>query len=219
MAIVLGKKEKKLLIIVGVVAACALIAPGVLGKHTYQYQSEQQQLKSSLEKKQVKIKQDLDGIEDQKEILRQYISRYKSLAESNVIEPPDTVEVVKAMKRIRDDRKLLATSFTFEDAVLLPPDRSTYTTGSSVSVEVHPMILEMGMLHDMDMFMFLESLSGIVPTLAFPVACSMRSLNNEFSIETQENLQATCQVNWYAVSDPERNVVSEENEETASAGN
>lgn len=214
MALVLGKKEKKLVIIVGVVAVCALAAPGVLGNYTYQYQSEQLQLKNSLVKKKVKIEQDLGGIEDQKEILRQYINRYKVLVERDVIEPPDTVEVVKQMKSIGAERKLGATSFNFGNNVQLPPDASTYTAGSSVGVEVHPMILEMGMLHDMDMFMFLESLSGRVPTVSFPVRCSIRSLGNSFSIKDQENLRAMCQVNWYAVKDPERNLPAIENEET-----
>ena len=202
----LGNKEKKLLFAVVVVFLFAFIGPQFLGEYALRYRDEQNAVKSRLEKNISSIEQSLDSIEDRKKILRRYISRYQTLVERRVLTLPSPVDLVKHMKNISMERRQNATKFEFDDNIVLSADATSYTEGSTIDVNVYPLNVEMGMLHDMDMFMFMESLEAKVPNLSFPVQCSMTLEQSEFAVTNRENMRGACRINWYAVTDPEQSV-------------
>ncbi|MGI9297473.1 MAG: hypothetical protein ACR2QC_06190 [Gammaproteobacteria bacterium] len=204
----LGDKEKKLLGAVVAMFLFALVLPQFVGEYTLRYRSEQGGFRDQFQGSIATVQQDLDSIEDRKEILRRYITRYQSLVERRVLSLPDAVDLVKHMKDIATERKQSATKFDFGDNVVLAPAGAAYTKDSTVGVNVYPLNVAMGMLHDMDIFMFMESLNERVSSVSFPVQCSLVLEQTEFQVANRENMQGSCRINWYAVSDPERNLAS-----------
>lgn len=219
MEIKLGNKEKRLLTVFGVVFAVALIGPNVLSQYASQYERTKSQEASAAKTRLTEAQNELDGFEDQKKILRRYVDRYNSLVENDEISKPDVIDVVKKMKAIGIERKLQnATTFNFADEVVVEPEQSMYMKDSNVKIGIHPLNIEMGMLHDLDIFMFMESLGNQVSSRLFPVRCSMSLTELEFSIVERENMQASCEIHWYSVDDPDRNIkTEEETEETTTA--
>lgn len=208
----LGRREKKLVGIVSGVFAVAFILPQVLSDYANQYRSEELQKRQSHETRIATLRKDLDGIEERKEILRRYIRRYESLVDRDVLSLPGPVDLVNKMKQISADRRQKAVKFQFGSTRRLSPDDTIYTQDSSVQVEIYPLELRMGMLHDLDIFMFMESIEDQVSSLAFPVKCSMERLTDDFIVTDRENMMATCQINWYSVNDPDRKREAEEEE-------
>jgi hypothetical protein len=219
----IGRREKKLIVIVAVVFAIAFVLPQVLTEYASGYRSAELQKKQERETQIATLRKDLDGIEERKDILRRYIRRYQSLVDRDVITLPGPVDLVNKMKKISSDRRQKAVQFMFGDTRRLQSDETIYTKDSSVQIEIYPLELSMGMLHDLDIFMFMESIEEQVSSLAFPVKCSMERLTNDFVVTDRENMQATCQINWYSVNDPDRRRITpeeeeaEETEETAAA--
>ena len=211
----LGDKEKKLIALVVVVFLLAFVAPEFVNNYSVQYLRTQANLKTKLQGEIGELQESIDGIEDRKVILDLYVKRYESLVERGLIFLPDEVEVVKEMKRIRERGKYQGIDFNFLDKVLLNSPDTKYTDGSTIRVNVAPLVLEMGMLHDMDLFMFMESLSKKIPNVAFPVKCSMRLTQADFVVADRENMRGECQINWYSVDDPESNINKNAAEETA----
>lgn len=209
----LGDKEKKLLGAVAVVFLIAFVVPQFLGDYALRYRSEQGSAQRQYQDSIASVRQDLDSIEDRKEILRRYVSRYQSLVERRVLSLPDSVELVKEMKGIAEERRQNATTFQFDDNARLQPANTVYTKNSTIGVDVYPLNVEMGMLHDMDIFMFMESLDDKVESISFPVRCSLILVESEFVVSNRENMQGACRINWYAVNDPDRNVKTAEEEE------
>ena len=200
----LGGKEKRLLGMVVVVFLFAFVGPGFLGDYALQYRNNQEALRVNYENQIQEIEGDLGSIEERKEILRRYINRYRRLVEQDVLSLPEPVNLVQQMKEITTQRKQNATAFQFGDNILLPPEDSTYTVDSSVGVNIYPLDIQMGMLHDMDIFMFMESLEDRVANIGFPVKCSIDIESSDFVVLDRENFQGACRISWYAVTDPNR---------------
>lgn len=213
----LGNKEKKLIALIVVVFLLTFVAPEFVNNYSVQYLREKGGLKSNLQGQISELQTNIDSIEDRKIILDRYVKRYESLVERGLVFLPDEVEVVKEMKRIRERGKYQGIDFSFSDKIVLPSDDTVYTKESSIMVNVAPLVLEMGMLHDMDMFMFMESLSEKIPNLAFPVKCSMTLTKDDFVVVDRENMRGECQINWYSVDDPESNIGRNAAEETVLA--
>lgn len=212
-AINLGENEKKTVMwLIGAFAAVAL-APEFLSTSALQYRDGALSEQRGLEKKISQLRQDLDGIEERKDILRRHLSRYQSLADRGIIAPPDPADLVRHMKIISQERRQEATQFAFRNSILLGADRAKYVADSDVKVSVTPLVLQMGMLHDMDMFMFMQSLGKQVANLSFPVRCTMTRLTEEFEPRQRRNMDGMCEIHWYAVDDPDR-LEKEEPEET-----
>lgn len=209
MALNLGNKEKNLVAWGFMAFVAFVLAPPFVEGYAQRYQQTQVSAKDIADKRVRELRENLSGIEGRKEILRRYINRYRALVDREIILPPDTVALVKHMKAISLRRKQEATTFNFGTNLSVPSEESKYTAGSSVGVEVYPLVLNMGMLHDMDMFMFLESLKERVSNISFPVRCSLELDNLEFEVAKRQNMTAECQINWYSVNDPERNIKSE----------
>ena len=223
LSIRVGRRERKLIVIVAVVFVIAFVLPQVLSEYASGYRSAELQKKQEREATIATLRKDLDGIEERKDILRRYIRRYQSLVDRDVITLPGPVDLVNKMKKISTDRRQKAVEFMFGDTRRLQSEDTIYTKDSSVQIEIYPLELSMGMLHDLDIFMFMESIEDQVSSLAFPVKCSMERLTSDFVVTDRENMQATCQINWYSVNDPDRRLTNpedneaEETEETAAA--
>lgn len=215
----IGDKEKKMIMAVAVVFVLAFIAPGFVGNYAAQYLRQKTSERNKLENKIETLQKDIDSIEDRKIILERYVKRYESLVDRRLIFLPDEVNLVKEMKKIRRRGKYQGIDFSFLDKVLLDSEDTLYTENSTIKINVAPLRLEMGMLHDMDMFMFMESLSEQIPNVAFPVKCAMQLTQTDFAVVDRENMRGECQINWYSVEDPDSNTNVENSgtEETALA--
>ncbi len=209
----LGRKENNMIAVLAVAFGVAFVAPEFVTTYSQQYIEQESGEKRQLEKRVAELQAEIDGIEDRKVILGRYVRRYRSLIERKIVRAPGKVSLVRQMKQINDEGKYKSVAFNFLDPIVIDPTETQYTADSTVEVEVSPLVLEMGMLHDMDMFMFLEELSERIPNVSFPVQCSMTSMETEFVVADRENMRATCQVNWYSVKDPESTQPIEEEDD------
>ena len=204
-------RERKLLIKVGIVFVIATMVPNMVSDYALDYQKSQERIKLGLEEKVRSYEERLSGVEDERNILRRYVTEYRGLIERGVLFEPNRVKVVKEMKEISMNRKLFPASYGFSPNQVLAPSASVYTQDSTVGISILAMNLEMQMLHDLDIFMFMESLLAKEDNILFPVRCKIGRLHKDFSLEKRPNMVGQCDLAWYWVTDPELVMAHESN--------
>jgi len=202
-SIKIGNKEKRLFGMVVLVIVFAVVIPNTLSENALRYRDTLGAERSQLEGAIRQLNQDLGSIEEKRAQVRRYISSYRDLVARQVFAPPDTVNLVRQMRDIRDTRRQSAVDFSFSATEMLEPGSIPTTQDSSVIVNIYPMEIQMKMLHDLDLFMFIESLQEQVQGTLFPVSCSFELLEPVFAIQNRENLDGTCEINWYSINDPD----------------
>lgn len=198
------EKEKKLGILVAVVFVATIIVPYFGEKYSIDYLSSQKRLDSKLRAEIRDFEQKLATIEDQRRLLRENREAYISWVEKGAVGEQKPVDWVRQMKNIVEERKLLPPKFTFSNPANHSSDAYPWTKDSTVNISVMSMSLEMPMLHDLDMLMFLDSLDTRVGSLFFPVECDFVRLETDFVLIERANMQASCELDWISINDPEK---------------
>ena len=203
MNIVLTQREKKLIILMGVFLAVVIFAPAFGLQYAQDYLRQQQSEKRELENEIVELRNRLDGIEEEREAVRANRENYLRWVKLGVVGEQNPVDWVKVMQRVQNQRYLFPMSYSFNPAQLLSPAASPFTNGSTVQLRLWEMDVEMSMLHDLDMLMFLDAMGKETNSLFFPVECDFRLLQTEFSLVDRENMKSNCRLVWLSAEDPE----------------
>lgn len=202
MNIVLTQREKKLVISMGIFLVLILIAPAFGLQYAQDYLSQQQSEKRELENEIVELRNRLDGIEEEREAVRANRENYLRWVRRGVVGEQNPVGWVKTMQRLQEERYLFPLKYEFNPEQLLTPDASPFTAGSTVRLRLWEMYINMAMLHDLDMLMFLDALNQEISSLLFPVECDFSLLEDEFSLVDRENMSANCTLVWVSAEDP-----------------
>ena len=204
--ITIGKKERKMIFTIAVFFFLFAIVPSFLNEHSKKYYSKTLNEKQNLSSNVNVLKEDLEGIDKKKEVLKKYIDTYQTLIDKNAMVSPSHVELVKVMKLIANTRRQNAVKFSFDDIIKNKPDSSIYTKGSNAFIEMHPLEISMPMLHDLDIYMFIESLESRTDYLFYPVRCEMERLSDQFSLSDKNNMIGFCRLVLYSINDPDRKI-------------
>ena len=201
----LGPKEKSVIIKATLMFVIAVVVPSYLTDEASGYRNTEVSRQQRLQNQRADLQAKLDGIEEQRQLFRRNLESYNHWEERGAItESIDPVGWLDIMRQIRQRRRLSGISYDFGDNISLSPDRAEYTKNGTANINMVPMRVSMPMLHDMDMFMFLEDLASQADELFFPVACTLDRLEADFSPVVRNNVNAECHVVWVFMLDPDR---------------
>ncbi len=203
----LGPKEKSVVVKAVAVFVFAVAAPSYLAEEAGAYRQREVQRQTQLRSQHADLQNKLSGIEEQRRLFRRNLTSYNRWQERGLISPNfDPTEWVKTMKAIKEKRRLGAINYDVGDRVKVDTTNSMYTDteGGSASIHMVPMRVAMPMLHDMDIFMFLEDLASQVDELFFPVSCNITRLQDGFSPVVRENARGECDLVWVFMEDPDQ---------------
>ena len=201
----LGPKEKNVIVRAAVVFVVAVIVPSYLTDEANLYRNSEVNRQQQLQNQKSDLQAKLDGIEEQRQLFRRNLESYNRWQDRGAItESVDPVAWLDIMKQIRERRRLSGIAYDFGDNISIAPEQTEYTKGGSANINMVPMQVSMPMLHDMDMFMFLEDLASQTDELFFPVSCTLDRLEADFSPVVRNNVSAECQVVWIFMQDPDQ---------------
>ena len=213
MAFAVSEKEKKILILVvlfvAVIVVAPLLAEDYLSDRLKLENNRRDQLGSTI----TGLQNSLNNIEAERRLVAENRENYLRWVESGVVDEPDLVRLVKTMKSIQQERKFFPIKYQLLNHRFIGPDASYLTEGSSIDIRITQVNMNMDMLHDMDAFMFIDSLtSGSLNVFIFPVECRFARLVSDFSLTYQPNLKGDCKMDWISARDPERSLGEEESD-------
>ena len=211
------QKEKKLSIFMVIAAVVLIAAPGFGKTYSFNYLSDKQDKIRRLEGELAQYELDITGIDERRQLLQANRQDYLKWVNRGVVGEQKPVKWVKLMDRIQRSRGLFEVSYDFEGEQEFPPESFSLTADSTVRMVFWEMDLDMGMLHDLDVFMFLNDLREGTGSFFFPFQCSFSRETDDFQLTSQENMQASCAINWVSVKDPARKIAHEEG--AAESGN
>ena len=197
-----SEKEKKLIILVAIVAAIAVGLPIVGKQYGNEYLNRETNKRNNLQNELEELAQSLANIEERRRLIQTNRENYLQLVELGVVGNQNPVPWVNLMKEITTRRALNPLSYDFLDEVTHPPGISELTAGSTVNIASWQMSLALPMLHDLDMFMFLSDLKESTKSLFFPIECFFSRVEDEFELINRVNVNSECQVSWVFVKDP-----------------
>lgn len=204
--LVFTEKEKKLGVIVAAIFVVAVALPYFGDRYSADYLRSQKRLDGQLRNEIKDFEQKLATIEDQRRLLRENREEYISWVERGAVGDQDPVDWVREMKNIVDERKFHPPQFSFGNVRNHPSSAYPWTKDSTVNVAVMPMSLNLPMLHDLDMLVFLESLDTRVGSMFFPVECYFARVETEFALANRVNMRSDCSLDWVFINDPEKTI-------------
>ena len=201
----LGPKEKNVIVRAALVFVVAVVVPSYLTDEASNYRNTEVSRQQQLQNQRADLQAKLDGIEEQRQLFRRNLESYNRWQERGAItESVDPVGWLNLMRQIRQQRRLSGISYDFGDNITVSPEGAEYTKEGTANINMIPMRVEMPMLHDMDMFMFLEDLASQADELFFPVSCTLDRLEADFSPVVRNNVNAECHVVWVFMQDPDQ---------------
>ncbi len=216
MNIKLTKKEKDLLIRVVVYLVILIgVFKGAEWLDT-EYAQKQNSRNSELKASRSDYTQRLGQISDEEKVQQQYVSSYQNFVELGVIGSEQRLNWVEKLQSIARKRRLYDISYEIDNQLQFASDQFAFSEGSSVIIQATSMKFTMPMLHDLDFLMFMEDYASSVEGTFVPLTCDI-SLDafDTFEVELKANFNATCQVEWLSVFDPEAQLESSEGKEQA----
>ena len=212
-------KEKRIISKVFVFFLVFVIAPNVASNYVHQYSSDEQKEHNKLQRDEKNLRFKLEGIGDAREKFRKNDVSYRQWREKGVVSKnirQDPVEWIKVMGQVKKDRRLNVVQFKFGNSFNVPSERSKYTNGSTAEINILEMELSMPMLHDLDIFMFIEDIQDRIDDYFFPVQCWITRTEAQFALRVRDNFNGSCDFIWVAIYDP---LSEEEKEEEKSDEN
>ena len=134
------------------------------------------------------------------DLLEQYRSKFGAYKSSGLVGEERRLSWVESLESTNDVLKLPVLTYK-----LLPQEkfvRPGFKAKRSVDVKSSPMELNLGMLHEEDLFAVLEGLRLSIKNLFTVDNCEFRRLSSvEKSLDTKKaNLQADCVIRWVTIN-------------------
>lgn len=133
--------------------------------------------------------------EDEQEI-RARIGRYRFLIEQGRAQPERRLDLIEALRNIKEKRRLL--EMEYEIAPQQPLDPKQPVTGG-YSFLVSPMKLDMLLLHEEDLLGLISDLSSQVSALISVRQCTIERLSPSAAPTAQ--LKANCELDWITLQE------------------
>jgi len=134
-------------------------------------------------------------------LLEQYRSKFGSYKASGLVGEERRLSWIESLESTNKVIKLPTLTYN-----LLPQEdfiRPGFQTQRNVVVKSSPMELNMGMLHEEDLFAVLEGLRHSIKNLFTVDSCAFRRLGGiERSLDTKRaNIQTNCVIRWVTIND------------------
>ncbi|WOV90448.1 MAG: hypothetical protein R1F54_07870 [Candidatus Zeuxoniibacter abyssi] len=214
------EKEKRIISKVFIFFVVFVVIPNLVSNYVTRYSYDGRNVQKKLQREERDLNVQLESIEDARVKFRKNDVSYRQWREKGAVSKDtrqDPVEWIKMMGQIKKDRRLNVVRFKFGNGFTIPAESSAYTKGSTAEINLLEMELSMPMLHDLDMFMFIEELKARVDDQFFPVQCRITRSQAQFALQIRNNFQGSCNFVWVAIYDPEsrEDKIDENNKEQA----
>lgn len=207
----LTEKEKRLIFIVSIFLVACVGGPWAAEEYSFDYESEKTRSVVQLREEIGKYEQDIAGIDEQRELLRANRQDYLKWVKEGVVGEQNPIKWIELMQEIQKSRGLFETGMSWAGGdTVVESSASPLTSDSSVNIVFTDLMIEMPMLHDLDVLMFLSDMKRQSTSFFIPVECSFDRLENRFELVKRKNMMANCTINWVSVNDPESVVGKDE---------
>ncbi|MGI9338322.1 MAG: hypothetical protein ACR2P4_07435 [Gammaproteobacteria bacterium] len=198
----IGARERNLLIKIVIVVIITIVTPNYFSDWADVYRREAVSRGQTLQTELREVRTNRKNVTEQRRLYDAYLTSYQLRQDRGVVAGTvDRVGLRNVMYDIKQKRRLGVIDFTFGTSQRVPSEESVFTEGSTANIGILPMHVSMPMLHDMDIFMFLDDLSKRAAGVFVPLSCEMTRLEADFSAALRDNVRGECDVVWVVVDD------------------
>ena len=203
-------KERRVVMATAIFAGiCLAIAYGAeWGAATFSSQSQREN--AVLKQEQDNFQERLATIQDEERLQNQYAQSYRDWEAHGLLGEESRLAWVETLQTIQERRNLFPISYQISAQEVFDSDSSVYTENSSVSVQASPMTIKMGMLHVLDVLLFLNDYAKEVSGVFIPTFCRVDRHSSRFEAVNRPNMTGECRLEWITVADPDKGLSREE---------
>jgi hypothetical protein len=137
----------------------------------------------------------LREVSSEEEEIRRKAALFRELASRRIIGPEQRLEWVETIEAVRRARRLFDIDYEFLPQQTLAGGGAPYRFGTST------MSFRLPLLHEGDLFHFLEDLQGRAPALIQPRHCTLERNPGAGSSNLVPQLTAQCTLQWITLGD------------------
>jgi hypothetical protein len=141
------------------------------------------------------------AVDEEDQLIRQYLPLYRDLEEQGVIGPEHRLNWTETLRKVGVGLKLPSLRYSIEPQETYTPP---YTLSSGAyQTYASAMQLHMGLLHEMDLFRFLDHLERNALGRFTVDECSFRRQRGEIDLNAATaNISAECRLSWITLRKP-----------------
>lgn len=180
---------------------CALVSAALLAGG-YVFAGRMAAEHDSFKRRLISIRNSYHTVDEEERLIRAYLPRFRELQESGVVGVERRLDWIEALRdagqrvRLPDLRYEITSQEPYTPALPLPPARSP--------VLASDMNLDLGLLHEGDLFRVLDALERDAEGLYSVSQCRIARRRPQLSEDpTEANLSALCRLRWITIRPPE----------------
>jgi hypothetical protein len=173
-------------------AAALLLALGI-GAGAWHYVQQAQSAADSAEHAAAQMHGQAQRLRSEEQDTREKISQYQNIAARGIIGPERRLDWVELMRTIQNERKLLG----LEYEILPQAPMSNMTANSGHAFMKSSMRVQVPLLHELDLILFLQDLRTQAPAYIHLRSCRLnRAPDTPNPAGVSPQLLAECQIDW-----------------------
>ena len=210
----MNKKEKSILIFTAIWLAALVGIPNSLGGFLTDHANAEKRRQSDLVNREDELRQRLADVESERELVLKFSNSYEEIEGRGYFQEPNKVKWLEVMQDIIDKRGLYGMTYDFDTTENYAPGVSKLSKDSTIEFRVDKINLQSTMLHDLDIFMFIEDYRSALGNSLIPTYCEIAKTEPDYELRNQPNFSVECTFDWVSLIDPNRRKDSGEEEQT-----
>jgi len=177
---------------------CVLVAALTLGLAIWMH-GDHEQLVLELNANHAAVNEDYAALLNQRRIVDRYHRRYQQFNELGFIGRESRLDWVETLRITSESLELPRLSYSIEPQLGVIAPVSSILGGENIQIRVSRMQLEMGLVHEIDLLRFFDTLQQQAPGLIKVDQCELAFLGDANVSAGEHNLSATCTVQVFSV--------------------
>lgn len=179
-------------------AICALVAVLTLGLAVWMH-GDHEQLFLELNANHEAVHEDYAALLNQRRIIDRYHRRYQRFNELGFIGRESRLDWVETLRITSEGLELPRLSYSIEPQLGVVAPVNSILGGENIQIRVSRMQLEMGLVHEIDLLRFFDTLQRQAPGLIKVDQCELAFLGDANVSAGEHNLTASCAVQVFSV--------------------
>ncbi|MEM7206624.1 MAG: hypothetical protein AAF434_02255 [Pseudomonadota bacterium] len=136
----------------------------------------------------------------EEELYKTYVDQYELFIEQGYIDNEPRLEWIEALQQINQQLKLPVMKYTIKPRKEFELRNINFSINDQISIFESPMHLDMGLLHEGDLFEFFRLLDEKTGGLYEVRGCDIRTSDSGIDTSGEKsNLDARCLLSWYTM--------------------
>lgn len=141
----------------------------------------------------------LQRVRLEQEDLHEYYQQYQTLVRNHVIGPERRLDWIEAVERTRHQQGVFSVRYKLDPQKQIRPE--TPVPESIYTLNLSSMTLEFSLLHEAQLFGFLDALHGAVKGMYRLERCHMSRISPAQELRFSPNVKAECLLNWVTLTE------------------